>query len=160
MNNAGIQHTAPVRDFPAEQWEAIIAINLFAAFYPTQGALPYMLERNWSRVRRRARRALCSQDRSVISARTLPTEQQPGTAMPVITGMSFSRRHLPCSGCALVRASCTRPLPIRRIEGRGSSGFVVAAVSELEPLDGRAGLGTRRLLTYASRSRSFLLAWT
>jgi 3-hydroxybutyrate dehydrogenase len=50
VNNAGIQHTAPVRDFPAEQWEAIIAINLFAAFYPTQAALPYMLERNWGRV--------------------------------------------------------------------------------------------------------------
>ena len=50
VNNAGIQYTAPVRDFPAEQWEAIIAINLFAAFYPTQAALPYMLERNWGRV--------------------------------------------------------------------------------------------------------------
>ena len=49
VNNAGIQYTAPVRDFPAEQWEAIIAINLFAAFYPTQAALPYMLKKLGSR---------------------------------------------------------------------------------------------------------------
>jgi 3-hydroxybutyrate dehydrogenase len=50
VNNAGIQHTALVRDFPADRWEAIIAINLSAAFYATQAALPYMLERNWGRV--------------------------------------------------------------------------------------------------------------
>jgi 3-hydroxybutyrate dehydrogenase len=50
VNNAGIQYTAPVHDFPAERWEAIIAINLSAAFYATQAALPHMLERNWGRV--------------------------------------------------------------------------------------------------------------
>ena len=33
VNNAGIQHTAPVREFPTERWDAIIAINLSAAFH-------------------------------------------------------------------------------------------------------------------------------
>ena len=28
VNNAGIQHVSPVEDFPAEKWDAIIAINL------------------------------------------------------------------------------------------------------------------------------------
>jgi 3-hydroxybutyrate dehydrogenase len=50
VNNAGIQHVAHVQDFPAEKWEAIIAINLSAAFYATKAALPQMLERDWGRI--------------------------------------------------------------------------------------------------------------
>jgi 3-hydroxybutyrate dehydrogenase len=50
VNNAGIQHVALVQDFPAEKWEAVIAINLSAAFYATKAALPQMLERNWGRI--------------------------------------------------------------------------------------------------------------
>jgi 3-hydroxybutyrate dehydrogenase len=41
---------AHVQDFPAEKWEAVIAINLSAAFYATKAALPQMLERNWGRI--------------------------------------------------------------------------------------------------------------
>jgi 3-hydroxybutyrate dehydrogenase len=50
VNNAGIQHVAKVQDFPPEQWERIIAINLSAAFYATRAALPGMLSRNWGRI--------------------------------------------------------------------------------------------------------------
>src|SRR4051795_535185 len=50
VNNAGIQYTAPVQDFPADRWDAIIAINLSAAFHATKAALPQMLERNWGRI--------------------------------------------------------------------------------------------------------------
>ena len=50
VNNAGIQYTADVKDFPAERWEAIIAVNLSAAFYATKAVLPQMLERNWGRI--------------------------------------------------------------------------------------------------------------
>lgn len=50
VNNAGIQHTARVEDFPPEKWEAIIAINLSAAFYATRAALPQMKQRNWGRI--------------------------------------------------------------------------------------------------------------
>jgi 3-hydroxybutyrate dehydrogenase len=50
VNNAGIQHVAKVQDFPAEKWEAIIAINLSAAFYATKAALPQMLKRGWGRI--------------------------------------------------------------------------------------------------------------
>ena len=28
VNNAGIQHVANIEDFPAEKWDAIVAINL------------------------------------------------------------------------------------------------------------------------------------
>ena len=33
VNNAGIQHVAPVEEFPPEKWDAILAINLSAAFH-------------------------------------------------------------------------------------------------------------------------------
>ncbi len=50
VNNAGIQHTAPVEDFPPEKWDAVIAINLSAAFHAIRAALPQMKVRNWGRI--------------------------------------------------------------------------------------------------------------
>jgi 3-hydroxybutyrate dehydrogenase len=50
VNNAGIQHTANIQDFPSERWDAIIAINLSASFHTIRLALPQMLERNWGRI--------------------------------------------------------------------------------------------------------------
>ncbi len=50
VNNAGIQHTAPTQDFPVEKWDAIIAINLSAAFHTIRAALPGMQARNWGRI--------------------------------------------------------------------------------------------------------------
>ena len=50
VNNAGIQHTAPVQDFPTERWDAILAINLSAAFHATAEALPTMLKQGWGRI--------------------------------------------------------------------------------------------------------------
>ena len=50
VNNAGIQYTASVGDFPAEKWNAIIAVNLSAAFYAVQATLPQMLGNNWGRI--------------------------------------------------------------------------------------------------------------
>jgi len=50
VNNAGIQYTANVEDFPTEKWDAIIAINLSSAFHTTRLALPGMKARNWGRI--------------------------------------------------------------------------------------------------------------
>jgi 3-hydroxybutyrate dehydrogenase len=50
VNNAGIQHTAPIHQFPPDRWDAVIAINLSAAFHATRAALPGMLARNWGRI--------------------------------------------------------------------------------------------------------------
>jgi 3-hydroxybutyrate dehydrogenase len=50
VNNAGIQHTARVHEFPVEKWDAILAINLSAAFHAIRAVLPQMLERNWGRL--------------------------------------------------------------------------------------------------------------
>jgi len=50
INNAGIQHVAPVDDFPVTKWDAIIAINLSAAFHTVRSALPSMKKRRWGRI--------------------------------------------------------------------------------------------------------------
>ncbi len=50
INNAGIQHVAPIDAFPAEKWDAIIAINLSSAFHTTAAALPKMRAAGWGRV--------------------------------------------------------------------------------------------------------------
>lgn len=46
VNNAGIQFVAPVDEFPADKWDAIIAINLSSAFHTTRLALPYMKQKS------------------------------------------------------------------------------------------------------------------
>ncbi len=50
VNNAGIQHVAPIDKFPVEQWDRIIAINLSSAFHTTAVALPMMRAAGWGRV--------------------------------------------------------------------------------------------------------------
>ena len=50
VNNAGIQHVAGIEEFPVGKWDAIIAINLSAAFHTTAAALPKMRAAGWGRV--------------------------------------------------------------------------------------------------------------
>ena len=50
VNNAGIQHVAPVDEFPTEKWDAIMAINLTSAFHTTRLVLPGMKARGWGRI--------------------------------------------------------------------------------------------------------------
>jgi 3-hydroxybutyrate dehydrogenase len=50
VNNAGIQHVAPIEDFPPEKWDAIIAVNLVASFHTIRHALPAMKQRKWGRI--------------------------------------------------------------------------------------------------------------
>ena len=50
INNAGIQHVAPIDQFPVDKWNAIIAINLSSAFHTTAAALPMMRAAGWGRV--------------------------------------------------------------------------------------------------------------
>jgi len=50
INNAGIQHVAPVDEFPLDKWDQIIAINLTACFHTIRGALPHMKKHGWGRI--------------------------------------------------------------------------------------------------------------
>jgi 3-hydroxybutyrate dehydrogenase len=50
VNNAGIQHVAPIHEFPVEKWQLILAINLSSAFHTTRCVLPAMRAHGWGRI--------------------------------------------------------------------------------------------------------------
>ncbi len=50
VNNAGIQHVSPIESFPPEKYEAIIALNLSAAWYTTRAAFPAMKKNGFGRI--------------------------------------------------------------------------------------------------------------
>jgi 3-hydroxybutyrate dehydrogenase len=50
VNSAGIQHVAPIEEFPIDQWDRIIAINLSSAFHTTRAAIPLMKARKFGRI--------------------------------------------------------------------------------------------------------------
>jgi len=50
INNAGMQHVAPVEEFPPAKWDAIIGLNLTAAFDAARIAVPDMKARGWGRI--------------------------------------------------------------------------------------------------------------
>lgn len=50
VNNAGVQHVSPIEEFPLEKWDAVIAINLSAAFHAIRAAVPGMKKRGWGRI--------------------------------------------------------------------------------------------------------------
>ncbi len=50
VNNAGMQHVAPVEEFPVDKWNAIIALNLSSAFHTARLAVPHMKKAGWGRI--------------------------------------------------------------------------------------------------------------
>src|SRR5690554_5375971 len=50
INNAGIQHVAPVDEFPEDKWNAIMDIICNSAFDTTKAVLRAMNERGWGRI--------------------------------------------------------------------------------------------------------------
>jgi 3-hydroxybutyrate dehydrogenase len=50
LNNAGVQHVAPIEDFPVDKWDQIIAINLTSAFHATRAAIPIMKAQGRGRI--------------------------------------------------------------------------------------------------------------
>jgi len=50
VNNAGMQHVAPVEEFPVDKWDKIIALNLTAAFDACRLAIPHMKRAGWGRI--------------------------------------------------------------------------------------------------------------
>jgi 3-hydroxybutyrate dehydrogenase len=50
VNNAGIQHVAPIETFPIEKWDAILALNLSAAFHAIRASFGAMKVQGWGRI--------------------------------------------------------------------------------------------------------------
>jgi len=50
VNNAGIQFVSPIEDFPTDKYNAIIALNMSAAFHTTRLCFASMKARGWGRI--------------------------------------------------------------------------------------------------------------
>jgi 3-hydroxybutyrate dehydrogenase len=50
VNNAGIQHVAPIDEFPEDKWDAILAVNLSSSFHTSKSVWEGMKERKFGRI--------------------------------------------------------------------------------------------------------------
>jgi 3-hydroxybutyrate dehydrogenase len=50
VNNAGLQHVAPLHEFPVDRFSLILRLMLETPFRLVRGALPHMYDRGWGRV--------------------------------------------------------------------------------------------------------------
>ncbi|MGY1811509.1 3-hydroxybutyrate dehydrogenase [Blastococcus sp. SYSU D00820] len=50
VNNAGLQHVAPLHEFPVDRFSLIIRLMLEAPFRLVRGALPHMYRQGWGRI--------------------------------------------------------------------------------------------------------------
>jgi 3-hydroxybutyrate dehydrogenase len=50
VNNAGLQHVAPLQEFPVDRFSYILRLMLEAPFRLVRGALPHMYEQGWGRI--------------------------------------------------------------------------------------------------------------
>lgn len=50
VNNAGVQHVAPIAEFPDDKWELILSLNLSAAFRAIRAVVPGMTDRGHGRI--------------------------------------------------------------------------------------------------------------
>jgi 3-hydroxybutyrate dehydrogenase len=121
VNNAGIQHVAPLQDFPPEKWDAILAINLSSAFHTTRLALPTMLQNKWGRIialqsglrRRRARHRRPDQGHGAGDCGTRHHLQRHLSRVRVHpAGASEGARH--CAGTGYPRRVLLAQLPNKR----------------------------------------------
>jgi len=50
INNCGLQHIAPIEDFPLEKWNQLISIMLTGTFICSKAVIPNMKKSNWGRI--------------------------------------------------------------------------------------------------------------
>lgn len=50
INNAGIQHIAPIHEFPEDEWDRLIAVMLTGTFLITRYAMPHMIAQRRGRI--------------------------------------------------------------------------------------------------------------
>ena len=50
VNNAGLQHVAPLESFPVDRWRYLIDVMLIGPFLLTRAVLPDMYARGWGRI--------------------------------------------------------------------------------------------------------------
>lgn len=129
VNNAGIQHVAPIQDFPIERWDAVIAINLTAAFLATRAALPQMLARNSGRII------------NIASAHGLVASAQKSAyvaakhgliGLTKVTALETAQTGVTCN--AICPGWVLTPLVQKQIDARAASGNIPLAQAKIDLL--------------------------
>ncbi len=129
VNNAGIQHVAPIQDFPIERWDAVIAINLTAAFLATRAALPQMLARNSGRII------------NIASAHGLVASAQKSAyvaakhglvGLTKVTALETAQTGITCN--AICPGWVLTPLVQKQIDARAASGNIPVAQAKIDLL--------------------------
>ncbi|HVC57665.1 MAG TPA: 3-hydroxybutyrate dehydrogenase [Stellaceae bacterium] len=126
VNNAGIQHVAKIVDFPEERWDAVIAINLSAAFHASKAALPAMIAKGWGRII------------NIASAHGLVASGEKAAyvsakhglvGLTKVTAIEAANQGITCN--AICPGWVLTPLVAQQIEARaGAQGIAVAQVRE------------------------------
>ena len=134
VNNAGIQHVAPVEQFPVERWDAIIALNLSAAFHTIRCALPGMKARGWGRILNIAsvHGLVASVDKAAYVA-----AKHGIIGLTKVVGLETARTAITCN--AICPGWVLTPLVQKQIDARASQAGLseqeakVALLSEKQP---------------------------
>jgi NAD(P)-dependent dehydrogenase (short-subunit alcohol dehydrogenase family) len=50
VNNAGMDHAAPITDIEEDEWDRFMAVNLKSVYLCSRAVLPAMIERQWGRI--------------------------------------------------------------------------------------------------------------
>jgi 3-hydroxybutyrate dehydrogenase len=126
VNNAGIQFVAPVDGFPEDKWDAIIAINLSAAFHASKAALPGMKKRGWGRIVN-----IASAHGLVASAgKAAYVAAKHGlVGLTKVTALDYANDRITCN--AICPGWVLTPLVLKQIEARAKSeGMTIDAAKE------------------------------
>lgn len=129
VNNAGIQHTARVETFPADRWDAVIAINLSAAFHAIRSALPGMQARGHGRIVNIAsvHGLVASAEKSAYVA-----AKHGILGLTKVVALENARSDITCN--AVCPGWVLTPLVQRQIEDRASRDGIDAAEAERDLL--------------------------
>ena len=145
VNNAGIQHVAPVDEFPVEKWDAILAINLSSSFHSMKAAIPGMKARNFGSADQRLFgpfAARFAEQGRLRRGQAWPRRPDQGCRV----GAGHDRHHLQCDFAGLRVDTAGREAGARgcggaRLDGRRGQGLDPGTATERQVRDGRADRG-------------------
>jgi 3-hydroxybutyrate dehydrogenase len=119
VNNAGIQHVSNLDEFPPDRWDAVLAINLTAAFHTTRLALAHMRAARWGRILNIA--SVHGQVASVGKAAYVAAKHGL-LGLTKVTALETARTNITCN--ALCPGWVLTPLVQRQVDARAEQDHV------------------------------------
>jgi len=97
INNAGIQHRAPLEDFPVDAWKRLMATNLDSVFYTAQAVARHMIPRKRGKIIN-----ICSVQSELARPNIAPYTATKGAVKNLTKGMAtdWAKHNLQCNGLA------------------------------------------------------------